>query len=151
MNEDMNLSANTSAKEPGVIAARGALSALIVDDEAHARAYTRLLLTTLGVNKVWEASGAAEALEQFSERHPSVVVMDINMPMMAGDVLMAKLLAIDPEVAVIVMTSESDIKTVRRFQELGAIGYLLKQSPRDQVTELLGVTLDSLIDYDGTD
>ena len=147
----MNFSADASAKTSGAIAARGVLSALIVDDEAHARVYTRLLLTALGVKKVWEASGGAEALVLFSEHQPTVVVMDINMPMMAGDGLMAKLLAMDPELAVIVFTSESDIKTVRRFQEMGAIGYLLKQSPRDQVTELLGATLDSLIDDDGAD
>jgi len=151
MDDDMNLTADGSATKPGMIAARGAMSALIVDDEAHARAYTRLLLITLGVNKVWEASGAAEALALYSEHRPSVVVMDINMPMMAGDGLMVKMLAIDPKVAVVVMTSESDVKTVRRFQELGAIGYLLKQSPRDQVTELLGATLDSLIDDEETE
>jgi DNA-binding NarL/FixJ family response regulator len=151
MNDDMNFTAEGLATKPEVIAARGALSVLIVDDEAHARVYTRLLLTTLGVNKVWEAGGADQALALYGEHQPSVVVIDINMPMMAGDGLMAKLLALDPDVAVIVMTSESDIKTVRRFQELGAIGYLLKQTPRDQVSEILGATLDSLIDYDGTD
>ncbi len=130
------------------LAARGVLSALIVDDEPHVRTYTRLLLNGLGVTKVWEAGGGAEALALYFEHRPAVVLLDVNMPGMPGDVMMTRLMAIDPTVAVIVMTSENNNGIVRFFQELGAIGYVLKHVPRAQATKLIGEALDSLLEGD---
>ena len=127
-------------------AARGALSALIVDDEAHVRAYTRMLLALLGVTTVWEAGSGADGLKLYLEHRPSVVLLDVNMPVMLGDVMMARLMAIDPAVAVIVMTSENNNGVVRIFQELGAIGYVLKHVARAQAVAMIGEALDTLLD-----
>lgn len=127
------------------VAARGELSVLIVDDESHVRAYTRLLLASLGVTKVWEAGSGAEGLALYLQHQPAVVMMDVNMPVMSGDVMMARLTAMDPAVAVIVMTSENNTGVVRYFQELGALGYVLKHVPREQAQKMIGEALDCLL------
>jgi PleD family two-component response regulator len=51
----------------------GALSALVVDDEAHVRAYLRVILNLLGVTKICEACDGEEAVRVFQENRPSVV------------------------------------------------------------------------------
>jgi len=127
------------------VAARGVLSVLIVDDEPHVRTYTRLLLASLGVTTVWEANGGAEGLALYLQHQPAVVLLDVNMPVMSGDVMMARLAAIDPDAAVIVMTTENNAGIVRFFQELGAVGYVLKHLPREQVSRMLAETLDGLL------
>jgi DNA-binding NarL/FixJ family response regulator len=144
----MNSKATLPEAIPSVVTDRAALSVLIIDDEPHARAYVRLILSALGVTTVWEAGNGAEGLALYGQHRPSLVMLDLNMPVMAGDVTMSRLGAIDPDVAVIVMTSENGLRTVRLFQELGAIGYVLKQSSREQATRMIQEALDSLLDYD---
>lgn len=128
------------------MAARSVLSALIVDDEPHVRMYSRLMLKALGVTTVWEAGSGGEALEMYLKHQPSFVMLDVNMPIMTGDIMMARLTAIDPDAAVLVMTSENNNGVVRFFQELGAIGYILKHMPRERALETIAEAIDGLIE-----
>ena len=119
-------------------------SALIVDDEAHVRVYLRMLLQSLGVPTVWEASDGKEAVELYALHRPQVVLLDLAMPVVAGEQVFRDLQAIDPDVAVIVVTSQSSLKSVQAIHELGAIAYLLKHTPREQMEKTLNEALDSL-------
>ena len=119
-------------------------SALIVDDEAHVRVYLRMLLHSLGVPTVWEASDGKEAVELYALHRPPVVLLDLAMPVVAGEQVFRDLQAIDPDVAVIVVTSQSSLKSVQAIHELGAIAYLLKHTPREQMEKTLNEALDSL-------
>ena len=122
---------------------------LIVDDEPHVRTYNRMLLAGLGVTQVWEAGSGAEGIAKYTEHRPSVVLMDVNMPAMTGEVMMTRLAEIDPAVSVIVMTSDSQGRTVRAFLALGAIGYVLKHTARECATASLAEALDSLVVAEG--
>ena len=119
-------------------------SALLVDDEAHVRVYLRMLLQSLGVTTVWEASDGKEAVELYALHRPQVVLLDLAMPVVAGEQVFRNLQAIDPDVAVIVVTSQSSLKSVQAIHELGAIAYLLKHTPREQMEKTLNEALDSL-------
>lgn len=144
----MEIKTMRETRAAAAIAARGVLSALIVEDEPHVRVYARLMLKALGVTTIWEAATGAEGLALYLQHQPSVVLMDVNMPIMQGDVMMARLTAIDPDAAVIVMTSESKAGIVHYFQELGAIGYVLKQLPREKAMAQIAEALDTLLDID---
>ena len=124
--------------------ARAHLTALIADDESHVRRYLRLVLNSLGLTTIWEAGDGAEALQIYAERKPSVVLLDLNMPVLGGEGVIESLARKFPEAAVIVVTSQSEHHTVKRFAEIGAIGYVLKQQPREIVTEMLAEAIDSL-------
>ena len=127
-------------------AARAALSVLIVDDEPHVRSYLRMVLGALGVTEVWEAADGSDAIGLFQEHQPAVVLLDVNMPLLSGDETLRRLTTLDPGAAVIVVTSQNDFTTVKRFQELGAMGYVLKHVRREQITATLEELLDSLLD-----
>jgi DNA-binding NarL/FixJ family response regulator len=124
--------------------ARGRITALLADDEPHVRAYLRLVLHSLGVMTVWEAGDGAEALHLFEQHRPTVVLLDLNMPVLNGEGVIHGLAERFPEAAVIVVTSQSEHQTVKRFAEIGAIGYVLKQQPREVVAHMIAEAIDSL-------
>ena len=119
-------------------------SALIVDDEAHVRVYLRMLLHSVGIATVWEAGDGKEAVELYTLHRPPVVLLDLAMPVVAGEQVFRDLQAIDPDVAVIIVTSQSSLKTVQAIHQLGTIAYLLKHTPREQMVKTLNEALDSI-------
>jgi two-component system chemotaxis response regulator CheY len=125
-------------------------SALIVDDESHVRVFVRLLLKELGITQTWEASDGATALELVRANDPGLVLLDINMPVMTGLEMLAQLQESNPDLPVIMISSESAMPTVREGARLGAIGYILKQGSREQALEALREALDE-IDRAGED
>jgi CheY-like chemotaxis protein len=56
---------------------------LVADDSRTIRVQVRQILTTAGFDVV-EASTGQEALEQIEEQHPSLAIIDINMPEVDG-------------------------------------------------------------------
>lgn len=119
-------------------------SALIVDDEAHARTFVRMLLKQLGVATLWEAADGATALEMIGTHRPELVLLDVNMPVMGGLETLAKLKQIDPDLPVIIVSSESAMPTVREAARLGAVGYMLKQSTSEQALEALREAFEAI-------
>jgi DNA-binding NarL/FixJ family response regulator len=100
---------------------------LVVDDHHLVRAG---LLTLLGeasdVTVVGEAADGQQALQVAEQVHPDVVLMDLSMPVMNGDVATGRLLEQRPDTKVIALTSFSDRKRVDSALASGAVGYLLK-------------------------
>jgi DNA-binding NarL/FixJ family response regulator len=76
------------------------------------------------------------------------VLLDVNMPVLNGEGVVQELARNFPDAAVIVVSSQSEHQLIKRFAEIGAIGYVLKQQPREVVTEMIAEALDSL-DLDG--
>lgn len=98
------------------------MRALIVDDEAPARARLRRLLQVEGVAEVLEACDAAEARTRLAAGMPDVVFLDIRMPGSSGMELAASLAPPRPQV---VFTTAFDAYAVAAF-DTGAADYLLK-------------------------
>lgn len=117
-------------------------TALIIDDEVHVRVYLRMVLKQLGVTSIWESGSAEEARRLFEENHPEVVLLDVVLPGVHGTSLFEELLAMNPDVNVIVVTSQNALKTVQDMHSLGAVAYVLKHTPRDQMMKMLGEALD---------
>ena len=91
----------------------------MVDDEAAIRRYVRLILTRFGY-AVIEAEDATGALGMCLDNTVPVrlVLTDINMPNMRGDVLAERLAAACPHIKVVLMSG--DPEAVRRYgQSIG--------------------------------
>jgi two-component system, chemotaxis family, chemotaxis protein CheY len=119
-------------------------TALIVDDEAHVRAFLRLVLKELGIETVWEADDGAKGLAALAEHKPQLMLLDVNMPVMNGLEVLEQAMRSHPETAVVVITSQSAIQTVHSAHRLGAAAYLLKHSPRADALKTLREVLDGL-------
>ena len=120
------------------------VNALIIDDEAHVRVLIRMLLKQLGIETVWEAADGAAALEQAKAHTPNVILLDINLPQVGGLEVLAKLKAAHPKITVIIVSSQSTMKTVIQTRELGAEAYVLKHAPKSEVLQMLSDAFDNI-------
>jgi CheY-like chemotaxis protein len=121
-------------------------SALIVDDEPHVRVYVRLLLKKLGIETTWEAADGNQALAMIASHRPELVILDINLPQMSGLEVLASVQRERFRPPIIMMSSQSSMKTVTECVKLGATAYILKHSPQPQALKALGEALDELDD-----
>ncbi len=83
-------------------------------------------------------------------RHkPEIVLLDLNLPVMSGLQALAKLRELEPDIPVVMVTSQSNIQSVQEAARLGAMGYVLKHNPKQQTLQALADVMASLEDETG--
>lgn len=121
-------------------------NALIIDDEPHARTFLRLILKEIGIDTTWEARDGAQALALVAMHKPELILLDLNLPVLGGMEVLEQLNQMQPGTPVIVVSSQSAMRSVLETARLGAVGYVLKQSPKDEILATLRETIDQLAD-----
>lgn len=107
---------------------------LISDDHAIVRAgLAQLLNTTEDLVLAGEAADGTRAIELAEQLRPDVVLMDLSMPGTDGVQATARIVAQNPDVHVLVLTSFSDQARILDALEAGAEGYLLKHSEPERI------------------
>jgi DNA-binding NarL/FixJ family response regulator len=102
---------------------------LLADDHALVRqGVAEMLSTDPGVEVVGEAADGREAVDLARKHSPEVVILDVEMPVMGGQVALRKLLALRPAPKVIIVTVFADESHVRELMSLGASAYLSKNA-----------------------
>jgi DNA-binding NarL/FixJ family response regulator len=99
---------------------------LIADDQALVRTGFRLILKANGVEVVGEAADGLEAVEAAATLKPDVVLMDIRMPNLDGLEAARRILAADPAIRILMLTTFDLDKYVYDALAAGASGFLLK-------------------------
>ena len=108
-----------------------AIRILIVDDHPVVRAgLSGMLQSQPDFELVGEAENGHQALAMVESRHPDLVLMDLRMPEMDGVAATTRIKATAPEVQVLVLTTYDTDADILRAIQAGAIGYLLKDTPR---------------------
>jgi len=105
---------------------------LVVDDEEGIRQALDRFLTRLGY-RVLQAASGAEALERQQDGHPQAMLSDIRMPNMTGVELVPKALALDSDIAIIMLTAIDEPRTAIECMKLGAQDYLIKPVDLDEL------------------
>ena len=108
---------------------------LIVDDHVVVREGVRRLLSTMPDVEVVEAGNARDALTEFRKWQPAIVVLDINMEASSGLEFLQRLRAISKTARVIMFTMHSEPGYVSRAMRAGAMGYVSKSAPADELLE----------------
>jgi len=100
---------------------------LLAEDEPSLRIPLKKKLTNSGYD-VLEACNGEECLKIAFEKHPSLIVLDLIMPVKGGIEVLNELLNDEwgCNVPVIVLTNKSDFGTERRTFQYGAEEYLIK-------------------------
>jgi len=105
---------------------------LVVDDEPAIRNLERVILKSAGYQVLTAANGV-EALDLLERNHPSIVVLDMQMPVMDGRSLFKELAAWTSRPTVLVVANEAG----RAQRELGAEGALEKPfAPEDLLARI---------------
>ncbi|HVD06368.1 MAG TPA: response regulator [Gemmatimonadaceae bacterium] len=105
---------------------------LVVDDEEGIRKALERFLTRLGY-QVAVAANATEALVRLAADRPQTMLCDIRMPDTSGVELLPKVLAQDPDLAVIMLTAIDEPRTAIECLKLGAYDYLIKPVDLDEL------------------
>lgn len=104
--------------------------ALVVEDDQTTRDLVARLLAAMGAAEVLTAEEGGLGLRLVCERHPHIVISDVEMKPVDGLSLLGGIRAsTDPEVAaipVVMFTSTQQGEVARRARELGVNGFLVK-------------------------
>ncbi|UCV01722.1 response regulator [Dechloromonas denitrificans] len=111
-----------------------AIRILLADDHKILReALKGILEREHDIALVGEANDGAETIKLTREVHPDIVLMDIGMPVMGGIEAARTLLAEQPELKVIALSTYSDRRIVLQMLDAGARGYIVKSAGRDEL------------------
>lgn len=115
------------------------INVLVVDDHALVRMGIRGLLEQLpDIQVVAEAENGETALALVRTHKPDVVLLDIKMPGIDGWEVTRRLKKTHPDTKVIAVTATSaDSMFPGRLLQLGAMGYLTKESNADEMARAI--------------
>jgi CheY-like chemotaxis protein len=115
--------------------------ALIIDDEYHIRKYIGLVLRSMGVTTICDATNGADGVEAYIREQPDLVLLDVNMPLMDGIETLVKIRRFDADASVIMLSSLANRHTIEQSVDGGALHYIRKDTPRVELISLLTVLL----------
>ena len=111
---------------------------LIVDDHAGFRRCARELPTTEGFTVVGEAGDGEEAVRMAAASTANVVLMDVQLPGMDGFAVTERLLAIDRDLPIVLISTRDRADYGALIAESGARGFVSKDElSGDSLRELL--------------
>ena len=108
----------------------------MIDDEEVVRRVAKLTLEKYGYTVALAANGllGVEVFRSMSDRI-LMVLLDLTMPVMAGEETLAELKRIDPAVRVILSTGYSEAEVTTRFSGHGLAGFLQKPYTAAQLAD----------------
>jgi DNA-binding NarL/FixJ family response regulator len=114
------------------------INLLLVDDQDLIRRGLNALLTTdPELEVVGEAENGREAVTLVAKLKPDVVLMDVRMPVMDGVAGTREICQRFPATKVLMLTTFDDREYVAQALQAGASGYLLKDTPFEELTQAI--------------
>ncbi len=106
------------------------IKVVIVDDRHMMRKVIRALLTSIGVEQIFEAGDGLSGLDALCTVAPHIVLLDWDMPTMSGAEFVKTVRSPGafprPDVPIIVLTGHSDSACVAEAERLGVNAFLVK-------------------------
>jgi DNA-binding NarL/FixJ family response regulator len=124
-------------EEPTVAAP---LRVVIADDHPYYRMGLSRSLQARGIDVVAEAPNGEAAIRAVHDTMPDVVVMDLRMPGVSGLEAMRRLRERAPRSRVLALSVSTDEQDVTEAILAGASGYVLKESPVEEVVAAIRAT-----------
>jgi DNA-binding NtrC family response regulator len=111
-------------------------SVLIVDDETGILETLSILLKNEGFTPV-VALGGKQGLERIQALNPDIVLTDVRMPNVNGLAILSAARSKDPDVPVILMTAQADLRSAIQAVNDGAYYYIQKPFVNDDIVAIL--------------
>jgi DNA-binding NarL/FixJ family response regulator len=110
---------------------------LAEDHETVRQGVHALLAAREDIDVVAAVANGRDAVERIKALKPDVAVMDVSMPEMNGLAATRAIRDLAPKVAVVALTRHADDAYVQELLSAGARGYVLKQSPIDELLKAI--------------
>lgn len=109
---------------------------LVVEDQSLVReGLMAILATQPDIEVAGEAADGIEAVEKARKLKPDVILLDMVMPRQDGLVTIPRLKDVLPTVKILVLSSFAESSRVYQAVRTGALGYMLKDTPRAQLLQ----------------
>lgn len=109
---------------------------IVVDDHTVMRAgVVALLASEPSIDIVGEADNGAQAVDLVADLAPDVALVDLRMPVLDGVAATERIVAGPAPTRVLILTTYDTDVEIERAVEAGAIGYLLKDTTREQLVD----------------
>ncbi len=108
---------------------------MMIEDDAFSR---RLVENVL--QKTYSLTGLGEAtyaLETYARLAPDLLFLDINLPDVTGHELLEKILALDPDAQVIMLSGNCDRENITQAMSKGAKGFIAKPFTKDKLFQYI--------------
>jgi two-component system chemotaxis response regulator CheY len=123
---------------------------LLADDEAHIRKYVGLILKSLGATRLLEAANGEEAVKLYAQEKPDLVLLDVNMPKVDGLEALKQIRELDPDALIVMLTSLTTRGAVETALERGAVNYIRKDTPKDEITKAIAESVQASFGAEGS-
>ncbi|MEU6590555.1 response regulator transcription factor [Streptomyces sp. NPDC046881] len=111
---------------------------VVVDDHAVMRAgVIALLANEPTIEIVGEASDGRDGVDLVERLAPDVALLDLRMPVLDGVAATAEIVALPTATRVLILTTYDTDVEIERAVEAGAVGYLLKDTTREQLADAI--------------
>ncbi len=122
---------------------------MIVDDEMLIRSGLAILLSSFtDIEVVAETANGQEALDCLQKHAVDVILMDVQMPVMDGIEATRQIKNLYPEIKIIILTTFQDMEYISQAMQLGASGYLLKDSSHQDIYDGIKLSLSNKLVLD---
>lgn len=116
-------------------AAREKPELMIIEDDAFSR---RLVENVLEKKYALTGTGeATNALDTYARIAPDLLFLDINLPDVSGHELLDKIIALDPEAYVIMLSGNCDKDNITQAMTKGAKGFIAKPFTKDKLLQYI--------------
>ena len=114
------------------------INVFIVDDHPLiTEGLQSLLNDCVDICVVGTASNAIDALEALKKQPVDVAFLDINLPEISGVELCKKIRDKLPHIKCVALTTSNERSHVSRMMQNGAMGYLIKSSPKEELVKAI--------------
>ena len=117
---------------------RESIRILLVDDQSLIRQGLRALLELEpDLTIVGEAENGQVAIDRAESLNPDIILMDVRMPYTDGVAATEIIHQKHPNIRIIILTTFDDDEYVTAALKVGAIGYLLKDTPSEELAQAI--------------
>ncbi len=117
---------------------------LIIDDHTIIRTGLKMIIEHfLPHSKIDEAVDGDSAFERIKNTDYDLLILDVNMPNTDTFVLINNILALKPGSKILMFSMNSEEIYAKRFLKMGAMGYVRKDAPEDEIKTAITTVLNN--------
>jgi len=114
------------------------IKTVLIDDHALVRSGIREMLQEVkGISVVGDTGPGREGIELVRRHNPDLVILDLKLPDQTGLEVTQKILRINPDIKVLIVSSVVNDLFLFRLLEAGAQGYLTKEAKQEELVQAI--------------
>ena len=117
---------------------------LLADDHFIIRTGLRLIIENfLPHSKIDEADDGDSSFEKIKENNYDLLILDVNMPDTDSFVLVSNILALKPQLKILMFSMNDEEVYAKRYLKMGVMGYLKKDEPEPEIKKAITTVLNN--------